>query len=157
MSLEWFLPIGYIFLIVILLLRDNYYAREGIKKRLDSRRKACWPAIIQTPMGSIHGRTQNISVSGALISCVQPLPVGEIVRINIKVSGRLLEILAEVVRSHLYHPDDRDIPQHEIGVLFKHISEPDSRFLAFTVYDSLMADEQEQGWPVVEGGWRSGT
>lgn len=152
MSLEWFLPIGYIFLIVLLLLRDNYYSQRIKKKRLDGRTNACWPAIIQTSIGSIHGRTQNISVSGALISCLQPLPLGEIVRVNIKVSGRLLEILAEVVRSHIYHSDDTDIPQHQIGVRFKHISDQDSRFLALTVYDSLMEDEQQQSRPVAESG-----
>ena len=141
MFLELYLPVGFLFLVGLLLLKDEYHIRKTHKKRLEARAEVQWPVIIDTISGPISGQTKNISATGALLVCRQPLSKGEVVRCIIETPGRSLELDAEIIWSNNgYQPPNEDLPYNEIGLLFKRVSSESCNFLALAVHDRLKLD-----------------
>lgn len=132
-----YLPLGYILLVVLLLLMDEYRIRNIHNNRLEARAEIIWPITIETISGPIYGQTKNISASGAFLVCRQPLYKGDVVRCIVKAPSRSLEMDAEVIWSDIYQPPDKDFPHNGIGILFKRIPSESRDFLALSVYDSL--------------------
>ena len=148
MSIAWCLPLGYIVLIALLLLRDEYHDRKMARKRLDARAEITWPVTVQTAIGSARGHTKNISATGALIVCMQPLTLGELVNVIIRAPSRSIGLNAEVVRVDTCCISDNNIPHQMIGVRFRQVSEEDSRFLVLAVDDRLCSSEPAENWQV---------
>ena len=137
---ELYFPIGYIFLVSLLLLRDEYLTWKINKKRLDARAELTWQVTVETIAGTIYGHTENISASGALLVCLQPLCKGEIVKLVLKAPSRSFEVDAEVIWADRYRPSETDYPYNAIGVQFKRISDESRSFLALMVHNRLNAD-----------------
>ncbi|MBW1981134.1 MAG: PilZ domain-containing protein [Deltaproteobacteria bacterium] len=105
------------------------------RSRLDARVDVRWPVAIETVMGTIQAETVNISLTGALLDCVQPLPLGDVVKITMNASERFVEMVAEVVRSrHFQHAGSRE-PHYKIAIKFVQVPRESSRFLALVVND----------------------
>ena len=79
-----YLPLGYILLVVLLVLMDEYRIRNIHNNRLAARAEIIWPITIETISGPVYGQTKNISASGAFLVCRQPLYKGEVVRCIVK-------------------------------------------------------------------------
>jgi hypothetical protein len=141
---ELYLPVGYIVLVSLLLLRDEYRTWKINKKRLDARAELTWPVRVETISGPFQGETKNISATGAFLVCRQPLYRGEIVRLIIKAPSRSLEVDAEIIWSSRYTPSHKDFPHNGIGVRFKRISSTSRSFLALAVHNRLNADKRSQ-------------
>ncbi len=139
---ELYLSVGYIFLVSLLLLRDEYLTWKINKKRLDVRAKLSWPVTVETIAGPIYGHTENISATGALLVCLQPLCKGEIVKVVLNAPSRPLEVDAEVIWIGRYLPPEKYYPHNAIGVQFKRISDESRSFLALIVHNCLNADKR---------------
>ena len=139
---ELYFPIGYVFLISLLLLRDEYLTRRINKKRLDARAELSWPVSVETIAGPIYGHTENISASGALLVCPQPLCKGEIVRVVLNAPSRPIEAEAEVVWIDRYLPTEKYYPYNAIAVQFKRITDESRSFLALVVHNRLNDDKR---------------
>ena len=140
MALGWILIVGFIVFVLLLLAKDEYYDRREEKKRLELRAEIEWPVTITTEAEVLHGRTVNISASGALLSGVEQLSLNEIVRLNISPPIRAqLEITAEVVRTDVQCSEDQNTPLG-VAVRFVIISEEDRQFISFSVYDHIRGE-----------------
>jgi hypothetical protein len=103
---------------------------------LERRREHCrvevsWPMSIFTPRGPIEGRVLNISLTGALISCLElPNPV-EALTLGMEIweHRHVMFATAEMVRLDV-RDYDSDLHTYFLGVHFKEIAEEDLRFLA---------------------------
>jgi len=58
-------------------------ARED-EHRIHPRVKARWPLTVLSEHGRMEGETRNISVSGVLIQCDQPLNLKEFLRLSLE-------------------------------------------------------------------------
>ena len=94
---EAYLPIGYVFLVSLLLLRDEFRIWKINKKRLDARAEIFWPVTVETIAGPIYGHTENISASGSLLVCLQTLCKDETVKVVLNTPSRPLEVDADGV------------------------------------------------------------
>ena len=103
------LPFGYVFLVSLLLLKDEYLTWKISKKRLDVRAKLSWPVPVETIAGPIYGHIENISSTGALSVCLQPLCKGEIVKVVSNAPSRPLEVDAAVVWIDRYRSSEKTI------------------------------------------------
>jgi len=138
---ELYFPLGYVFFLSLILIRDEYLTWKINKKRLEVRAKLSWPVTVETILGPIYGRTENISATGALLVCPQPLNKGEIVKIILDAPSRLLEIDAEVIWTDRHRPSEKNYPHNAIAVQFKRISNESKSFLALAVHNRLNADK----------------
>ena len=141
MSLVFYSPVGFMLLVGVLILKDEYAIRKSGQKRLEARAELAWPVIIDTISGPVHGQTKNISASGAFLVCQQPLYPGEVVKCMVKAPSRSLEIDAEVVWSNTYLQPDKDFPHNGIGVTFKWIPNESRDFLALSVHNYLKSQK----------------
>jgi hypothetical protein len=107
--------------------------RKNAKHRGDFRAGIRWPVSAETSIGSIQGRTRNVSVSGATIVSLQPLTRGEIVPIMLRVPARVIRLRGRVMWTDTFYPPMSRIPHKVIGVLFQGLSEEDGVFLASSV------------------------
>jgi len=98
-------------------------------RRQYSRTSVKWPVTLLTSQDKTEGETENVSPTGALISCtVVPLSEGSI-RLVIKVPGHQpLNVAGKVVWSKVLNPN-KGAPSFGVGVQFTKISENDSHFL----------------------------
>ncbi len=99
---ELFMPIAYISVVGLLVLRDEYRSRHLNRERFEARAHVEWPVTIETISGPMYGHTDNISVTGALLVCLQPLYKGDIVKVVLNAPSRSLLVYAEVVRTDRY-------------------------------------------------------
>jgi hypothetical protein len=106
---EVYLPAGYVFLVSLLLLRDEYLAWKINKKRLDARAELTWPVTVETIAGPTYGHTENISASGSLLVCLRPLCKAEIVKVVLNAPSRPLEVDAAVVWIDRYRSSEKTI------------------------------------------------
>jgi c-di-GMP-binding flagellar brake protein YcgR len=137
MPLGWILIGGFIALVLLLLAKDEYYARQEQRKRMELRAEIAWPVVIKTDRESFEGRTVNVSASGALLCFTQQLSLMEIVSLNISPPIRpALEITAEVVRTNIPCDND-DSTRRGTAVRFIIITEKDREFVSFSVFDHL--------------------
>jgi len=138
---ELFLPIAYISVVGLLLLKDEYQSRRLNRERFEARAQVEWPVTIETTSGTMYGHTDNISVTGALLVCLQPLYKGEIVKVVLNAPSRSLEVDVEVVWTDRYLPSEKYYPHNAIAVQFKRISDESRNFLTLVVHDYLKTDE----------------
>ena len=138
---ELFMPIAYISVVGLLVLRDEYQSRQLNRERLEARAQVEWPVTIETTSGTMYGHTDNISVTGALLVCLQPLYKGEIVKVVLNAPSRSLEVDVEVVWTDRYLPSEKYYPHNAIAVQFKRISDESRNFLTLVVHDYLKTDE----------------
>ena len=138
MALGWILIGGFIVLVLLLLVKDEYHDRQEEKRRLDLRADINWPVLVKTDFGEFQARTGNISVSGALLWCPAQLSIGEIVTLTIKPPvGGPLKITAEVVRTEVQSADEEEGILDGAAVRFIIISQKDKQFISFSVFDHL--------------------
>ena len=98
-------------------------------RRRYSRTSVKWPVTVLTSQDKTEGETENVSPTGAFISCtVVPLSEGSI-RLVIKVPGHQpINVAGKVVWSKVLNPNKGE-PSFGVGVQFTKISENDSYFL----------------------------
>ena len=98
-------------------------------RRQYSRTSVKWPVTLLTSQDKTEGETENVSPTGAFISCtVVPLSEGNI-RLVIKVPGhQSINVAGKVVWSKVLNPNKGE-PSFGVGVQFTKISENDSHFL----------------------------
>ena len=89
----------------------------------------------------MYGHTDNISATGALLVCLQPLYKGEIVKVVFNFPSRSLEIDAEVVWTDRYLSSEKYYPHNAIAVHFKRISDACRNFFTLVAYDCLKIDD----------------
>ena len=139
---ELFLPIAYISVVSVLILRDEYQSRQLNRERFEARAQVEWPVTVETISGPMYGLTDSISATGALLVCLQPLYKGEIVKVVLNALSRSLELTAEVVWTDRYLPSEKYYPLNAIAVQFKRIADESRGFLALAVHNRLNADKR---------------
>ena len=137
---ELFLPIAYIFVVGLLLLKDEYQSRRLNRERFEARAQVEWPVTVETISGPMYGHTDNISETGALLICLQSLYKGDIVKVVLNAPSRSLLVYAEVVWTDRYLSSEKYYPHNAIAVEFKWISDESRNFLTLVVYDCLKID-----------------
>ena len=113
---ELFMPIAYISVVGLLVLRDEYQSRHLNRKRFEARAQVEWPVTIETISGLMYGHTDNISATGALLVCLQPLSKGERIKVVLNAPSRSLEVHAEVIRTDRYLSSKKYYPHNVIAV-----------------------------------------
>lgn len=98
-------------------------------RRKFSRTLVRWPVTLLTSQDKTEGETENVSPTGAFISC-KKVPVSEgSVRMVIKVPGHQpINVAGKVVWSTVLKPNEGP-PSFGVGVKFTKISDNDSHFL----------------------------
>jgi hypothetical protein len=101
------------------------------QKREHSRVEVCWPMSIFSPTAPIDGEVLNISLTGALIRCLEIPNPDEALRLGIEMleHSHVMFATAETVRLDIQDYDS-DYYSYLLGVHFTEISEKDLRFLA---------------------------
>jgi hypothetical protein len=138
---ELCLPIAYISVVGLLILRDEYQSRQLNRKRFEARAQVEWPVTVETISGPMYGHTDNISVTGALLVCLQPLYKGEIVKVVLNAPSQSIVVHAEVVWTDRYLPTEKYYPHNAIAVQFNRITDASRNFLTLAVTDYLKTDE----------------
>ena len=101
----------------------------GIERRLHPRILVKWPAVVETPQGSLEGETKDISVDGAFIFCSKEPEIGENFPIVLKPSEqRTISVVGEKIWSGSFTIDNRTV--YGMGVQFIHISPEDRNYIA---------------------------
>ncbi|UCG21488.1 MAG: PilZ domain-containing protein [Deltaproteobacteria bacterium] len=98
-------------------------------RRQFSRIVVKWPVILLTSQDKTEGETENVSPTGAFISCKE-VPISEgSVRMVIRVPGHQpINAAGKVVWSTVMKPNEGS-PSFGVGVQFTKISDNDSHFL----------------------------
>ena len=101
------------------------------QRREHSRIEVSWPMSIFSPKGPIDGEVLNISLTGALIRCLEIPDPNEALRLGIEIleHSHVMFATAETVRLDI-EDYDSDYYSYLLGVHFTEISEKDLRFLA---------------------------
>ena len=101
------------------------------QKREHSRVEVCWPMSIFSPKTPIEGEVLNISLTGALIRCLEIPNPDEALSLGIEMleHSHVMFATAETVRLDIQDYDS-DYYSYLLGVHFTEISEKDLRFLA---------------------------
>jgi hypothetical protein len=118
--------------------------RKNVKRRGGFRAGIRWPVSVETSIGSIQGRTKNVSVSGATIVSLQPLLRGEIVPLTLRAPGRAMRLRGRVMWAETFYPAMSRIPHKAIGILFEGLSETDQVCLASSVEAWREAKERQK-------------
>ena len=118
--------------------------RKNVKRRGDFRAGIRWPVSAETSIGSIQGRTRNVSVSGATIVSLQPLARGEIVPITLRAPARVMRLRGQIMWTETFYPAMSRIPHKAVGVLFQGLSEEDRGLLASSVEAWREARERQR-------------
>jgi Tfp pilus assembly protein PilZ len=98
-------------------------------RRQFSRTVVRWPVTLLTSQDKTEGETENVSPTGAFISC-KKVPISEgSVRMVIRVPGHQpINVAGKVVWSTVLKPNEGP-PSFGVGVKFTKISDNDSHFL----------------------------
>jgi Tfp pilus assembly protein PilZ len=98
-------------------------------RRQFSRTVVRWPVTLLTSQDKTEGETENVSPTGAFISC-KNVPISEgSVRMVIRVPGHQpINVAGKVVWSTVLKPNE-GTPSFGVGVEFTKISDNDSHFL----------------------------
>ena len=101
------------------------------QRREHSRVEVSWPVSIFSSQGPIEGEVRNISLTGALIRCLEIPDLDEAVSLGIEIweHRHVMFATAEVVRLDIQDYGS-DYYSYLLGVHFTEISEKDLRFLA---------------------------
>jgi hypothetical protein len=101
------------------------------QRREHSRVEVSWPMSIFSPNAPIDGEVLNISLTGALICCLEIPNPDEALSLGIEIleHSHVMFATAEMVRLDIQNYDS-DYYSYLLGVHFTEISEKDLRFLA---------------------------
>ena len=87
-------------------------------KRLYPRSKVKWPVTMTTSVGTIEGKTIDVSTLGAYIQCQEPLNPNESFLLSVSLpAGSPLQVFAEVVWSNSTRLKNKNEPPG-MGVRF---------------------------------------
>jgi hypothetical protein len=101
----------------------------GIERRLHPRILVKWPAVVETPQGSVEGETKDISVDGVFIFCAKEPEIGENFPILLMPSEqRTISIVGAKIWSGSFTVDNRTV--FGMGVQFIQISPEDRNYIA---------------------------
>ena len=104
----------------------------GIERRLHPRILVKWPAVVETPQGSVEGETKDISVDGVFIFCANEPEIGENFPLLLKPSEqRTISIVGAKIWSGSFTIDNRTV--FGMGVQFIQISTEDRAYIAALV------------------------
>jgi len=110
----------------------------GIEKRRHPRIPLLWPVILMSPNGPILGTIKNISVSGALIFCSEPIENENEFLIILRASkSREMPITCKKVWSDNMSVGNSD--SNAIGFIFTKISSSIQNFIASLVAEYSLA------------------
>ncbi|MBW1845967.1 MAG: PilZ domain-containing protein [Deltaproteobacteria bacterium] len=103
---------------------------SGYESRKDSRIDVSWPVEMKTSLGNMKAETRHVSISGAFISCQEPLPLNEQFLITIIISEqKQISINAEVIWSNINVPDDK-VVNRGMGIRFVNNAKDDVKPLS---------------------------
>lgn len=101
----------------------------GIERRLHPRILVKWPAVVETPQGSVEGETKDISVDGVFIFCTEEPEIGANFPILLKPSEqRTISVVGAKIWSGSFTIDNREV--FGMGVQFIQISPEDRDYIA---------------------------
>ena len=101
----------------------------GIENRLHPRILVKWPAVVETPQGSVEGETKDISVDGVFIFCAEEPEIGENFPILLKPSEqRTISLVGAKIWSGSFTIDNKKV--FGMGVQFINISPEDRNYIA---------------------------
>jgi len=104
----------------------------GIERRLHPRILVKWPAILETPQGSVEGETKDISVDGVFIFCSKDPEIGEKFSILLKPSEQqTISVVGEKIWSGSLTIDNRTV--FGMGMQFLDISPAERTYIAVLV------------------------
>jgi hypothetical protein len=104
----------------------------GIERRQYPRILVNWPAVVETPQGSVEGETKDISVDGVFIFWVKEPKIGENFPILLEPSEqRTISVVAEKIWSGTFNLHNRKV--FGMGIRFIHISPEDRQYIAVLV------------------------
>jgi len=104
----------------------------GIERRQHPRILVNWPAVVETPQGSIKGETKDISVDGAFIFCTKEPKIGENFPIILESSEkRTISVVAEKIWAGTFNIHERKM--FAMGIRFIHISPENRQYIAVLV------------------------
>lgn len=101
----------------------------GIERRLHPRILVKWPAVVETPQGSVEGETKDISVDGVFIFCADEPEIGDSFSILLKPSEqRTISLVGAKIWSGSFTIDNKKV--FGMGVQFINISPEDRNYIA---------------------------
>ena len=104
----------------------------GIERRLHPRILVKWPAVVETPQGSVEGETKDISVDGVFIFCANEPAIGENFPLLLKPSEqRTISIVGAKIWSGSFTIDNKTV--FGMGVQLIQISTEDRAYIAALV------------------------
>ena len=104
----------------------------GIERRLHPRILVKWPAVVETPQGSVEGETKDISVDGVFIFCANEPEIGDNFPLLLKPSEqRTISIVGAKIWSGSFTIDNKKV--FGMGVQFVDISTEDRNYIAALV------------------------
>ncbi len=104
----------------------------GIERRLHPRILVKWPAIVETPQGSVEGETKDISVDGVFIFCADEPEIGKSFPLLLKPSEqRTISVVGAKIWSGSFTIDNKTV--FGMGVQFIKISTEDRNYIAALV------------------------
>jgi uncharacterized protein (TIGR02266 family) len=96
----------------------NLPQQVKVERREHPRTDVNWPVTMEVPGGTIEARANNISLGGAFVCCKEPLPVGEVFHLTLRVPDNdPIAATAQVVWSNVNVPVDKVI-NRGMGVRF---------------------------------------
>lgn len=98
------------------------------ESRRHPRAEIKWPVVILTPHGLVDGKTENLSLGGALVRFPEHLKVNHNFSMVITAKGRLISVAVEVIWSDTHRHGDKS-RFCGIGVRFTKILVSDRQFL----------------------------
>ncbi len=116
--------------------------RRKSPRRLHSRAKVSWPAVVVSKHATIQGRVDNLSRGGALLHLEGPVEENESIRVAIEIPeyNDVISTVGRVVR--LYSIDTKDEKYtYAVGVQFTDLSSEDLKF-----FTGNLAPEWEQSY-----------
>jgi hypothetical protein len=118
--------------------------RNNLKRRSDFRAGIRWPVSVDTVVGSIRGRTRNVSLNGVTLISLQPLVRGEIVPLTLRAPDRVIRVRGEVIWRNTFYPPKNRTPHKASGILFRGPSQEDTAFLARSIEAWHEAEERRR-------------
>jgi c-di-GMP-binding flagellar brake protein YcgR len=108
------------------------------ERRKHPRAKAKWSVTLETPQGVINTEIQDISLEGAFIRCLDPLPPPQTFKmvINVPQANRRLMVGSQVIWVTGHGPD-HSITSRGMGVQFSEISGSDRQFLQRVIMERI--------------------
>ena len=104
----------------------------GIERRQHPRILVNWPAVVETPQGSVKGETKDISVDGVFVFCTKEPEIEEDFPIHLKPSEqRTISIVGAKIWSGTFNIDNREV--FGMGIQFVQISPEDREYIAALV------------------------